>query len=126
MQRFVPKCILINKQRLFGIGRCALRAEKDSGFHRQAPPIQTYLVQLRVDTLILVGGSTSGCVRAAAVDGVTRGWNVAVVEECTYDRIQLSHKAALLDMWMKYCDVVKFDEVKSYLEKFVAARTAAG
>lgn len=89
-------------------------------------PIETYLVQLRVDTLIIVGGSSSGCVRATAVDGVTRGWNVAVVEECTYDRIELSHKAALLDLWMKYCDVIKLEDAKAYLERFVAQRAVAG
>lgn len=86
-------------------------------------PIVTYLNQLRVDTLLLVGGSTSGCLRATAVDAVTRGWNVGVIEECTYDRIELSHKAALLDMWMKYCDVVKFDDTVKYLEGLAAGAT---
>src|SRR5699024_5705980 len=70
-------------------------------------PFISYLIKMGVDTLILVGGSTSGCVRATAVDAVTRNFNVAVVEDCTYDRIELSHKAGLLDLWMKYCDVIK-------------------
>lgn len=77
-------------------------------------PFISYLIKMGVNTLILVGGSTSGCVRATAVDAVTRNFNVAVVEDCTYDRIQLSHKAGLLDLWMKYCDVIKSDEVKEY------------
>jgi len=77
-------------------------------------PFISYLIKMGVDTLILVGGSTSGCVRATAVDAVTRNFNVAVVEDCTYDRIQLSHKAGLLDLWMKYCDVIKSDEVSEF------------
>jgi len=77
-------------------------------------PFLSYLIKMGIDTLILVGGSTSGCVRATAVDAVTRNFNVAVVEDCTYDRIELSHKAGLLDLWMKYCDVIKSDEVSEY------------
>lgn len=85
-------------------------------------PIETFLVQLKVDTLLMTGGSTSGCVRATAVDAITRGWNVAVVEECTFDRIEISHKAALLDMWMKYCDVIRAEEAEAYLAAFVAGK----
>jgi len=81
-------------------------------------PFISYLIKMGVDTLILVGGSTSGCVRATAVDAVTRNFNVAVVEDCTYDRIELSHKAGLLDLWMKYCDVIKSDEVGNYFSSF--------
>lgn len=77
-------------------------------------PFISYLIKMGVDTLILVGGSTSGCVRATAVDAVTHNFNVAVVEDCTYDRIQLSHKAGLLDLWMKYCDVIKSDDITEY------------
>lgn len=78
-------------------------------------PLQSYLVKLGIDTLIIVGGSTSGCCRATAVDAVTRNYNVAVVEDCVYDRIELSHKASLLDLWMKYCDVVSSSEIIEYL-----------
>lgn len=81
-------------------------------------PFISYLIKMGVDTLILVGGSTSGCVRATAVDAVTRNFNVAVIEDCTYDRIELSHKAGLLDLWMKYCDVVKSEEVMDYFSSF--------
>lgn len=77
-------------------------------------PLISYLVKLGVDSLIIVGGSTSGCVRATSVDAVTRNFNVAVVEDGVYDRIQLSHKASLLDLWMKYCDVVKSEEIVEY------------
>ena len=78
-------------------------------------PVLSWLVKLGIDTLILVGGSTSGCVRASAVDAVSRNFHVAVVEDCVYDRISISHAAGLLDMWMKYCDVVPSSEIEAYL-----------
>ncbi|MCM3321374.1 isochorismatase family protein [Cytobacillus kochii] len=81
-------------------------------------PLISYLVKMGVDTLIIVGGSTSGCVRATAVDAVTHNFNVAVVEDCVYDRIELSHKAGLLDLWMKYCDVSPSEEIYDYLKQF--------
>ncbi len=77
-------------------------------------PLISYLVKMQVDTLVIVGGSTSGCVRATAVDAVTRNFNVAIVEDAVYDRIELSHKAALLDLWMKYCDVLNTEEISDY------------
>jgi len=68
-----------------------------------------------VDTTILVGDSTGGCVRASAVDLTTHNYNVVVVEDCVFDRVELSHAAALLDLWMKYCDVIFMDEVLEYV-----------
>ncbi len=81
-------------------------------------PLVNYLVGLKVDTLVMTGVSTSGCVRATAVDGVTRGFNVAVVADGTADRIEASHKVALLDLWMKYADVISSDEAAEYLNGF--------
>lgn len=74
-------------------------------------PLLSWLVNMRIDTLLIAGGSTSGCVRATAVDAVSRNFNVAVIEECVYDRISISHKAGLLDLWMKYCEVLPLQEV---------------
>ncbi len=85
-------------------------------------PLISYLVKLGVDSLIVVGGSTSGCVRATIVDAVTHNFNVAIIEDAVYDRIELSHKAALLDLWMKYCDVLSTEDIKDYL---VSLRTTA-
>jgi len=78
-------------------------------------PFQSYLVKLGIDTIIIVGGSTSGCCRATAVDAVTRNYNTAMIEDAIYDRIQLSHKAALLDCWMKYCDVINTEQILEYM-----------
>ncbi|HZG71876.1 MAG TPA: isochorismatase family protein [Chondromyces sp.] len=80
-------------------------------------PFISYLIKMGVDSLIIVGGSTSGCVRATAVDAVTHNFNVAVVEDCVYDRIELSHKAGLLDLWMKYCDVLPSEEIFTYFNE---------
>lgn len=77
-------------------------------------PLISYLVKMQVDSLIIVGGSTSGCVRATAVDAVTHNYNVAIIEDAVFDRIDLSHKAALLDLWMKYCDVLPSDDIIEY------------
>lgn len=77
-------------------------------------PLISYLVKMQIDSLIIVGGSTSGCVRATAVDAVTHNYNVAIVEDAVFDRIDLSHKAALLDLWMKYCDVLPSDDIIEY------------
>lgn len=78
-------------------------------------PLPSYLNKLRVDTLLVCGGTTGGCVRATVVDAVTRNFNVALVEECLFDRIEISHKVALLDMWMKYADLLKFEEASELI-----------
>jgi maleamate amidohydrolase len=80
-------------------------------------PMVSYLNGLRVDTILITGGTTSGCVRATTVDAITRNYNVAVVEDCVFDRIEVSHKASLFDMWMKYCDVITWEEALEYLSE---------
>jgi maleamate amidohydrolase len=79
-------------------------------------PLQSVLNDYGVDTLLVTGGSTSGCVRATVIDAFSFNYFVAVVEEGTFDRIQLSHKANLLDMNIKYADVMKIEQVASYLD----------
>ncbi len=81
-------------------------------------PLSAYLTQNKVDTLIVCGESTSGCVRASVVDAYSHGYHTALVEECTYDRALLSHKMNLFDMHHKYADVMHLDEVKERLQAF--------
>lgn len=69
----------------------------------------------RVDTIILTGCVTSGCVRATAVDGISYEFRVMVVEEAVGDRSELSHQVSLADMDAKYADVVSVDSVLEYL-----------
>ena len=78
-------------------------------------PMVSYLNGLGVDTILMTGGTTSGCLRATTVDAISRNYNVAVIEDCVFDRIEISHKVSLFEMWMKYCDVISLEEALEYL-----------
>jgi nicotinamidase-related amidase len=78
-------------------------------------PLQSLLVWHQIDTIILTGGSTSGCIRAAAVDALSRGYRTIVPEECVADKHESYHFANLTDMLLKYADVVSVGEVIAYL-----------
>ena len=80
-------------------------------------PLQSLLVWHRVDTLILTGGSTSGCVRATAVESLSRGYRTIVAEQCVADKHESYHYANLTDLALKYADVVDVDEVLAWLHK---------
>ncbi len=68
-----------------------------------------------VDTLLIAGCTTSGCVRASAVDGCQHGFRTIVIEECVGDRAPEPHAANLFDINAKYGDVVSFVEALAYL-----------
>ncbi|TVP52065.1 MAG: isochorismatase family protein [Halomonas sp.] len=74
------------------------------------------LVAMGVDTLIITGCSTSGCIRATAVDGLQYGFRVMVVRDCVGDRHPAPHEANLFDIDSKYGDVIGLDETLGYLE----------
>ncbi|WP_350284614.1 isochorismatase family protein [uncultured Croceitalea sp.] len=80
-------------------------------------PLQSLLVWHQVDTVVLTGGSTSGCVRAAGVDSLSRGYRTIVPEECVADKHESYHYANLTDLSLKYCDVLEVKEVFEWLEK---------
>jgi maleamate amidohydrolase len=73
------------------------------------------LISRRVDTLIITGCTTSGCVRATAVDACSYGFHTIVVEEAVGDRAALPHAASLFDIDAKYGDVVGLEETVGYL-----------
>jgi maleamate amidohydrolase len=79
-------------------------------------PLQSLLVWHQVDTVILTGGSTSGCIRAAAVDSLSRGYRTIVPEQCVADKHESYHFANLTDLMLKYADVLDVQEVFSYLD----------
>jgi nicotinamidase-related amidase len=87
-----------------------------SGFY--GTPLVAHLTQLGVDTVVICGESTSGCVRASVADAYSNGFHVVVVEESTYDRSLVSHKVNLFDMHHKYADVMHLDEVAEHLQAF--------
>ena len=76
----------------------------------------SHLNFLDVDTLILVGCTTSGCLRATTVDAYSYNFKVIIPEEATFDRFQSSHAMSLFDLNCKYADVIPSAEVESYLK----------
>lgn len=79
-------------------------------------PLIAHLIQRGVDSLIVCGETTSGCVRASVVEAYSYGFNTVLVEECCFDRSILSHKINLFDMHHKYAGVMHLEEVKGNLQ----------
>ncbi len=77
--------------------------------------LSSYLVWHKVDTVLVTGGSTSGCVRATAVDSLSHGYRTIVAEECVADKHESYHFANLTDLQLKYADVVKAQDVLDWL-----------
>jgi nicotinamidase-related amidase len=86
-----------------------------SGF--AGTPLLQYLGHLRADTVVIVGESTSGCVRATAVDARTNRLSVLIPEEAVFDRHEAPHAITLFDLDQKYADVVPLDEALAYFER---------
>ena len=84
-------------------------------------PLQSLCVWHRVDTVVITGGSTSGCIRATAVDSLSRGYRTIVPEQCVADKHESYHYANLTDLAIKYADVLDVQEVLAWLD----GRTAA-
>ena len=90
----------------------------------QGTPFLSHLNLLGIRSLIICGESTSGCVRASSVDAYSNGFHVSLVEECIYDRAELTHKINLFDMHHKYCDVMHLEEVIAHLDQLARPRLA--
>lgn len=78
-------------------------------------PLMTYLNDLGVDSVVVTGCTTSGCVRATVMDAFSYAFRVVVPEDAVYDRGEASHAINLFDMNQKYADVVTTEEVLSYI-----------
>lgn len=87
-----------------------IRKERASAFFGTS--LVAHLVARGIDTVVICGETTSGCVRASVVDAYSYGFHVVVVEECCFDRNLLSHKVNLFDMHHKYADVMHLDAVE--------------
>ena len=79
-------------------------------------PLQSLCVWHKVDTVIITGGSTSGCIRTTAVDSLSRGYRTIVPEECVADKHESYHFANLTDLAIKYADVLDVVEVFNWLK----------
>ena len=84
-----------------------------SGFF--GTPLLSCLRSMEIDTLLIAGCTTSGCVRASVVDGFSYGYRCFVVEECVFDRFELSHLVNLFDINAKYADVITLEEAIQYI-----------
>ena len=102
--------------------RCQIEHGRDLIYCKRMPsaffetPLQSLLVWHQVDTVIITGGSTSGCVRATAVESLSRGYRTIVPEQCVADKHESYHFANLTDMQLKYADVVDVQDALTWLE----------
>jgi nicotinamidase-related amidase len=81
-------------------------------------PLNSFLTYHKVDTVVVTGGSTSGCVRATAVDALSYGYRTIVPIECVADKHESYHFANLTDLMIKYADVVDVSEVYDWLKTY--------
>lgn len=101
-------------------GELVIRKASPSAFW--GSPLIGHLIDHQVDTIIVGGESTSGCVRATVVDGCTYRFHMIVVEECVFDRTEATHAIDLFTMDRKYADVVQLGEALAYLHRMTGAR----
>jgi maleamate amidohydrolase len=104
-------------------GEAIIRKTAPSGFAQT--PLIHHLRGLDVDTLIVMGESTSGCVRATVVDAKSFRYVVLIPEECVFDRHEAPHAINLFDMEQKYAHVQPVGDVLAYIESIRAARASA-
>ncbi len=90
-----------------------LEKTKASAFFQT--PLASYLVRQKIDTVVVCGVSTSGCVRASVVDCFSNGFPTLVVDDCCFDRSNYAHCANLFDMNAKYASVVSLDELQTLM-----------
>ena len=104
-------------------GEIVIRKSSPSAFFGTA--LESHLNYIEVDTLIVCGESTSGCVRASVVDGCSYRYRMMVVEEGVWDRHEMCHAVSLFDMNQKYGDVVSVEETVQWLRDWRARSDAA-
>ncbi|MFD6159827.1 isochorismatase family protein [Nocardia sp. NPDC060256] len=94
-------------------GETVITKQYASAFH--ATPLAALLTARRIDTLVIVGLTTSGCVRASATDALQHGFRPLIVADACGDRDAALHEANLLDLDIKYADVLNQDEALAVL-----------
>ena len=83
--------------------------KKPSAFH--GTPLLGMLIHHAIDTLVIVGGATSNCVRATVFDAAAHNYRAIVPGDCVFDRIAISHDISLFDMDRQFADVVGVEDV---------------
>ena len=94
-------------------GEIVIRKTQASAFF--GTDLAAHLIYRGVDTLLIAGCTTSGCVRATVVDAFSHNLRVTVVEDGCFERCQASHAVNLFDMNSKYADVLPSGEVRSFM-----------
>ena len=79
-------------------------------------PVISYFVKERVDTVIVTGCVTSGCIRASVIDSFQYGFRTIVPEDCVGDHEEGPHRDNLRDVGRRYCDVLTCDDVIAHIE----------
>jgi len=105
-------------------GELIVRKRNASAFFQT--DFSSWLARHSVDTLVITGCVTSGCVRATAVDSLGHGYRPIVVSDCVGDRALGPHEASLFDMMQKYADLKTRDELISELSKTIGHKSTAG
>ena len=95
-------------------GELVIEKTKPAAFY--GTPLASYLTLLGIDDVIICGTATSGCVRATVIEAFNLNYRVQVVEECTFDRGEVTHRVNLFDIHNKYGDVLPLAEISEYLE----------
>lgn len=104
--------------------RLNIDMENDAIYTKRMPsaffetPLKSFLTWHKIDTVVITGGSTSGCIRATAVDSLSNGYRTIVPIECVADKHESFHFANLTDLLLKYADVVPVDEVLLEISKY--------
>jgi maleamate amidohydrolase len=104
-------------------GELVIDKKKPSAFF--GTPVGAHLVDRGVDSVIVVGGSTSNCVRATAVDAASLNYRVVIPAECVFDRFAVSHRVTLFDLDRQYADVVRTDDLIAVLREDAARYAVA-
>lgn len=95
-------------------GEAVVRKTAPSAF--MDSPLLVHLLRERIDTVVVAGESTSGCIRATVVDACVYGFRVGLVSDATFDRHEAAHAMNLFDMHRKYARLLLADEASQYLE----------
>ncbi len=99
------------------VPECGFRDELDVMIEKEGPsaffgtPLTRHLIGLGVDSVVVAGTTTSGCVRATVVDAFTHNLKVAVAADACFDRVDASHRMSLFDMGLKYADVLSSERL---------------
>jgi nicotinamidase-related amidase len=96
-------------------GDIVFTKKKPSAFH--GTPLLGYLIDRGIDTVIVLGGATSNCVRATVFDSASYNFRTIVAGDAVFDRLAISHAISLFDMDRQFADVVTSEEVIAALRK---------